>query len=113
VLAVSATGGVGLDRLRELVGVGTAAVLGPSGSGKSALVDALSGTRAVPCPTGSTLVPLPGGGALIDTPARPPGDWLAQRYAARLGVERRARWRAAADAAASTRRRARRAAGDV
>jgi voltage-gated potassium channel Kch len=111
VVVVSTVSGQGLDRLRELIGTGTGAVLGPPRSGKSALVDAVSGTRMVPSRAGSTLVPLPGGGALIDTPGRPPGDWLAQRYATRLRVERQTKWQAAAAAAALVRRRGRRAAG--
>jgi hypothetical protein len=137
--------GAGLDRLRALLrpetplaraepiglprppvwrpwaSVGqTAAVVGPPGSGKSSLVDALSGTRSVPSKTGSILVPLPGGGAVIDTLARgagrgreSPGDWLADRYATRLRVERRADWRAAAAASSLGRRRARPAAGNA
>ena len=140
-------GNAGLDRLRALLrretpvgpaGLGwpptgrTAAVVGTPGSGKSSLVDALSGTRSVPSATGSILVPLPGGGAVIDTqgrgagqsresPATAPllvapvastGDWLADRYATRLLVQRRADWRAAA-AAAAGRRRPRPAAGNA
>ena len=99
----------------------TAAVVGPPGSGKSSLVDKLSGTRSVPSKTGSILVPLPGGGAVIDTLARgagrsreSPGDWLAERYVTRLRIERRADWRAAAATASSLgRRRARPAAGNA
>jgi ribosome biogenesis GTPase len=101
VLAVSAVDGRGLDELRALIGDRTAVLVGPPHGGKSALLDALSGTRAVPSSTGSILVPLPGGGALIDTL---PGDreqadgWLADRYATRLRCEQRARWRTAGNA---------------
>lgn len=140
VVAVSTVPGhpghAGLDRLRALLrpetpvgraeprwrqGERTAAVVGTPGSGKSSLVDALSGTRSVPSSTGSILVPVPGGGAVIDTLGRTagrsresPGDWLADRYATRLRAQRRADWRAAASAASSLGRRRRRpAAGNA
>jgi putative ribosome biogenesis GTPase RsgA len=104
VLALSTAPGhlTGVDRLRERVQAApaarTAVLVGPPGSGKSALVDALSGTRSVPSTTGSILVPLPGGGAVVDTlPGTPErsADWLTERYATRLRCEQRARWRAA------------------
>ncbi|MFI5956902.1 GTPase RsgA [Cryptosporangium sp. NPDC051539] len=89
-------GEAGLPRLRRLLPVATtAAVVGPPGSGKTALVDALAGTGS-----GSGLVLLPGGGVLLDTPgcaAGEPGtdaDWLAERYLTRTRAASRARWRA-------------------
>lgn len=81
VLAVSAVTGSGMPELAELLGSGTAALLGQSGVGKSTLTNALcgaevmatGGTRAVDekgrhTTTTRELIPLPGGGALIDTP---------------------------------------------
>ena len=81
VLAVSALTGVGMSELAELLGSGTAALLGQSGVGKSTLTNALCGadvmatgaTRSVDgkgrhTTTTRELVALPGGGALIDTP---------------------------------------------
>ncbi|WP_034262936.1 ribosome small subunit-dependent GTPase A [Actinospica robiniae] len=81
VVAVSALTGVGMLELSELLGSGTAALLGQSGVGKSTLTNALCGadvmatgaTRAVDekgrhTTTTRELVALPGGGALIDTP---------------------------------------------
>lgn len=99
----------GLSRLRTLLSgvptARTAAVVGPAGCGKSALVNAVAGTVGRQSRPGSALVPLPGGGALIDTPGRialpggsAPGstdDWLAERYATRLRAEQRARWQTA------------------
>lgn len=82
VLAVSASGGSGLTRLRPLVAPGlTLGLLGPSGAGKSTLVNALAGaevmaTRATRRADGRgrhttayrALVCVPGGGAVLDTP---------------------------------------------
>lgn len=81
-LALSARRGDGVDALRALVRPGrTLALIGGSGSGKSALVNALA--RAIVMPTHPVrrldrrgrsatnrpaLVPLPGGGAVVDTP---------------------------------------------
>ncbi len=81
VLEVSATTGVGLDRLAPYLGAGrTVALLGLSGAGKSTLVNLLAGEEVLA--TGAVrgdgkgrhtttyreLVPLPGRGMLIDTP---------------------------------------------
>jgi ribosome biogenesis GTPase len=81
VLTVSAVTGRGVDRLPELVPPGrTAVLLGPSGVGKSTLVNRLAGsdvmrTAAVRSDgkgrhttSHRQLVPLPWGGLLIDTP---------------------------------------------
>jgi ribosome biogenesis GTPase len=82
VLRTSAETGEGLDALRTYVGPGrTLALLGPSGVGKSRLVNALLGverqqTAAVRAYDGKgrhtttrrELVPLPGGGLVLDTP---------------------------------------------
>ena len=79
---VSATEAIGLDSLRGHLGRGrTAALLGPSGVGKSALVNALLGaerqaTAAVReddqkgrhTTTRREMIFLPGGGIIIDTP---------------------------------------------
>jgi len=79
---VSAITGAGVEELRALLGAGrTAAMVGPSGVGKSSLANALAGrnvagTRAVRDSDGrgrhTTTVRelhlLPGGGLLIDTP---------------------------------------------
>jgi ribosome small subunit-dependent GTPase A len=82
VLAVSAMTGEGLDVVRAVVGPGrTAAMVGPSGVGKSSLANALAG-RAVAATTeiresdgrgrhtttARELHLLPGGGLLVDTP---------------------------------------------
>jgi ribosome biogenesis GTPase / thiamine phosphate phosphatase len=88
---VSARTGIGLDRIRPLVGPGvTAALLGPSGVGKSTLVNRLArdalletgGVRADGAGRHTTtrrqLVPLPEGGLLIDNPGmREVHLWLA------------------------------------
>ena len=82
VLAVSALTGAGLDALRALLAGGcTAALLGPSGVGKSSLVNALLGAevadtaevraadgRGRHTTTARQLHLLPGGGAIVDTP---------------------------------------------
>ena len=90
VVAVSATGGHGLDRLRRLVGPGrTFVLIGASGVGKSTLVNALAGSdlqdigavragdqRGRHTTTAGELVVLDGGGVLIDTPGiRSVGLW--------------------------------------
>jgi ribosome small subunit-dependent GTPase A len=81
VLAVSALTGAGLDAVRALLGPGrTAAMVGPSGVGKSSLANALAGepiaaTREIRedgrgrhTTTARELHLLPGGGLLVDTP---------------------------------------------
>ncbi len=82
VVPVSAERGSGLDRLRPLVTAGrTLGLLGPSGVGKSTLVNALAGIRVMETQatrrvdgkgrhttTYRTLIPMPDGGAVIDTP---------------------------------------------
>lgn len=79
-LVCSTVDGRGMTELRALVGHGTAALLGSSGSGKSALVNGLIGddvlrTRAIRSDgrgrhtsVRRELVLLPGGGCVIDTP---------------------------------------------
>jgi ribosome small subunit-dependent GTPase A len=82
VLAASSVTGEGLDAVRALIGPGrTAAMVGPSGVGKSSLLNALAGrplavTREIResdgrgrhTTTARELHALPGGGLLIDTP---------------------------------------------
>ncbi|MGY1835608.1 ribosome small subunit-dependent GTPase A [Blastococcus sp. SYSU DS0510] len=81
VLAVSSVTGEGLDAVRALVPPGsTAAMVGPSGVGKSSLANALAGRtvagtrdirddgRGRHTTTARELHRLPGGGLLIDTP---------------------------------------------
>jgi ribosome biogenesis GTPase len=82
VLAVSVRTGQGVDAVRALVGPGqTAAMVGPSGVGKSSLANALAGRTVAPTrevreadgrgrhtTTARELHVLPGGGLLIDTP---------------------------------------------
>jgi ribosome biogenesis GTPase / thiamine phosphate phosphatase len=99
VLAVSALTGAGLAELRSLVTPGcTAAMVGPSGVGKSSLANALAGRpvadtaeirqdgRGRHTTTARELHLLPGGGLLVDTPgmrelALPGGDGLDAAYA--------------------------------
>lgn len=82
VLAVSSLTGDGLDGVRALLSAGrTAAMVGPSGVGKSSLVNALAGSsladtggirehdgRGRHTTTARELHLLPGGGLLVDTP---------------------------------------------
>lgn len=82
VCAVSALHDIGIDRLREHVREGnTLVLLGPSGVGKSSLINRLAGeeimrvgeirefdARGKHTTTWSELTVLPGGGVLIDTP---------------------------------------------
>jgi ribosome biogenesis GTPase len=81
VLAVSSVTGAGLDAVRALLGPGrTAAMVGPSGVGKSSLANALAGRpiagtagirddgRGRHTTTARELHLLPDGGLLVDTP---------------------------------------------
>ncbi|WP_164704455.1 ribosome small subunit-dependent GTPase A [Blastococcus litoris] len=81
VLPVSSVTGEGLDAVRALLGPGrTAAMVGPSGVGKSSLANALAGRtvagtheiredgRGRHTTTARELHVLPGGGLLVDTP---------------------------------------------
>ncbi len=73
--------GDGIEALRTQLGTGTAVFLGPSGVGKSTLVNALSGSEVMETAdvrdrdgkgrhttTTRELWPVPGGGVVIDTP---------------------------------------------
>ena len=91
VLVVSAMTGAGMDGLARHAGPGrTAALIGPSGVGKSTLANTMAGTELLPTRTirrdgkgrhttaRRELVVLPGGGVLIDTPGlRGVGLWDA------------------------------------
>jgi ribosome biogenesis GTPase / thiamine phosphate phosphatase len=82
VIPVSARTGANLDRIRPFVAPGqTLGLIGPSGSGKSSLVNALAGTtvmaiqqirrsdgRGRHTTTFRALVPVPDGGSVLDTP---------------------------------------------
>jgi ribosome biogenesis GTPase len=81
VLPVSSVTGAGLEAVRALIGPGrTAAMVGPSGVGKSSLLNALAGRtvagtkeirddgRGRHTTTARELHVLPGGGLLVDTP---------------------------------------------
>lgn len=81
VIVLSSTTGAGLDRLRTVLGSGiTLVLIGPSGVGKSTLVNALAGREVLATretrsdgkgrhtTTSRHLVPLPGIGVLLDTP---------------------------------------------
>jgi ribosome biogenesis GTPase / thiamine phosphate phosphatase len=82
VIPVSTETGLNLDRVRAYIPKGqTLGLLGTSGSGKSSLVNALSGTHVMATQqirrsdgrgrhttTYRSLIPLPGGGAILDTP---------------------------------------------
>jgi ribosome biogenesis GTPase len=88
---VSSRSGVGVEEIRSLIGPGiTGALLGPSGVGKSTLVNRLAGDEALATgdlradgsgrhtTTRRQLVLLPGGGLLIDNPGmREVHLWLA------------------------------------
>jgi ribosome biogenesis GTPase / thiamine phosphate phosphatase len=82
VLAISATRATGLERLQPyLIKGNTAVFLGPSGVGKSSIINALLGVERLKVGAvreadskgrhttiGQDLIPLPGGGNVIDTP---------------------------------------------
>ncbi|MGZ4493726.1 MAG: ribosome small subunit-dependent GTPase A [Nocardioides sp.] len=80
VVVTSTVTGRGLERLRELIGHGTLALVGASGHGKSTLTNMLVGAevlrtreiredgRGRHTSVRRELVPLPGGGAVVDTP---------------------------------------------
>ena len=101
VVTTAALRGEGLDRLGALLeGNRTLALLGPSGVGKSTLINALAGSevqatkevragdaRGRHTTIARRLIPLPGGGSIVDTPGiRAVGPWdawegLAAAYA--------------------------------
>ncbi|MEA2477025.1 MAG: ribosome biosis GTPase / thiamine phosphate phosphatase [Actinomycetota bacterium] len=81
VMAVSNTTGTGIEAIAARIGPGTtAAILGPSGVGKSSLINALMGSEVMTVQevrwdgkgrhttTHRELIVLPNGGCLIDTP---------------------------------------------
>ncbi|MGB9377909.1 MAG: ribosome small subunit-dependent GTPase A [Mycobacteriales bacterium] len=97
VIAASARTGEGLEDLRSTLAHGTTgALIGPSGSGKSSLVNALLGTDLLPTSdlrddgkgrhtsTARELVALPWGAVLLDTP----GLRGVQLWDAADGIER-------------------------
>ena len=101
VVTTAALRGEGLDQLGALLeGNRTLALLGPSGVGKSTLINALAGSevqatkevragdaRGRHTTIARRLIPLPGGGSIVDTPGiRAVGPWdawegLAAAYA--------------------------------
>ncbi|RBY92032.1 ribosome small subunit-dependent GTPase A [Blastococcus sp. TBT05-19] len=112
VLPVSSVTAEGLDAVRELFGPGrTAAMVGPSGVGKSSLANALAGrpvagTRGIRedgrgrhTTTARELHLLPGGGLLVDTPGmrelglHDDADGVAQAYADVEGFAAECRYR--------------------
>jgi ribosome small subunit-dependent GTPase A len=123
VLAVSAVTGAGLDALRAHLGPGrTAAMVGPSGVGKSSLANALAGRpvaaareiradgRGRHTTTHRELHLLPGGGLLIDTPGLrelalyDDGEGVATAYADVTGLAAGCRFRLRAQHRARLRR---------
>ena len=111
VLAVSALTGEGLAELSARLAPGcTAAMVGPSGVGKSSLANALAGTpvaataairgdgRGRHTTTARQLIALPGGALLVDTPgmrelALTGGDGLDAAYADVTGLAADCRFR--------------------
>lgn len=92
VVAVSSAHGAGLDTVTGRLETGTTmALIGPSGVGKSSLINALAGTPVLATAeirgdgkgrhttTSRHLVMLPGGGLLLDTPGmREFAPWVAE-----------------------------------
>ncbi|HZJ06575.1 MAG TPA: GTPase RsgA [Nocardioidaceae bacterium] len=89
VICTSTRTSAGLPRLLELIGGSqTIALLGPSGQGRSSLINSLAGASVLTTrvPTGSTtrvarreLVLLAGGGAAIDVPEPRTASWSTAR----------------------------------